>query len=336
MTITPTDANTPSAQDAIDAARIELTEITETIQVAPAVRNFIMKTEGEFTTTYVYTELGLRGNTTRQKAAHTALLRMKKEGLIESVGKSAGRYRRILVDAPVMEWREASREEYEIEYPLGVHEVHATYGGELGILAGEKNSAKTSYLMQMAYLNRNRHKVHYFHSELSENQLRVRIDKFNHYTGTTDDEWDKIDFRSRTVNFSQVIEPDELNIVDYLHRTDEFFLMGQDVDAIFRKMHRREGYCMIGLQKKTYNEWGLGGEQPLARPNLYMTMFKGIYSSNILERESPKIKIKISKSPRNESGEGKKRAFEISGEGSVLIPQGGWVYDVEKKEPYRS
>ena len=65
---TPTDSNTPSSQDILDVARLELTEITETVQVAPAVRNFVMKTEGEFSTTYVYNELGLRGNTTRQKA----------------------------------------------------------------------------------------------------------------------------------------------------------------------------------------------------------------------------------------------------------------------------
>uniref|UniRef100_A0A6H1ZI55 Uncharacterized protein n=1 Tax=viral metagenome TaxID=1070528 RepID=A0A6H1ZI55_9ZZZZ len=331
---TPTDVNTPSAQDVLDVAHLKLTEITDIIQVAPAVRQFVMKTEGEFSTTYVYTELGLRGNPIRQKAAHTALLRMKNEGLIEAIGKNAGRYRRILVNAPIMEWWSASREEYEIEYPLGVHELHSTYGGEMIIIAGDKNSAKSSYMMWLAYLNRGRHKVNYFHSELSENQLRVRIDKFNEYVGTTDEEWMKVNFRSRVMNFAQVIEPDELNLCDYLHRTDEFFLMGADVEEIYKKMHARKGVCIVAIQKKEYNEWGLGGEITIARPNLYMTIFKGKYSDDIRLRESPKLKIKISKSPRCGSPEGMKRAFEIMGEGSQLSPCGEWEYDKEKKVSY--
>ena len=65
-----------------------------------------------------------------------------------------------------------------------------------------------------------------------------------------------------------------------------------------------------------------------------MTLFKGRYSGNILDRESSKLKIKISKSPRGENAQSKKRAFEINGEGSELIPQGGWEYDPEKKGQY--
>jgi len=53
-----------------------------------------------------------------------------------------------------------------------------------------------------------------------------------------------------------------------------------------------------------------------------------------LDRESPKLKIKISKSPRGENAQGKKQAFEITGEGSILVPQGRWEYDVEKKVTY--
>ena len=332
---TPTQSNIETSRDVIDAMRVECTEITDTVQVAPAVRRFVSKTEGEFTTTYIYTELGLRGDTKKQKAAHVALLRMKEDGLIEPVGKNAGKYRRILVDAPIMEWWDASREEYEIEYPLGVHEIHATYAGEMVILAGEKNSAKTGWMMWTAYLNRNRHKVNYFHSELSDNQLRVRIDKFNEYMGTTDEEWKKIEFRERVVNFAQVIEPDEMNICDYLYRTDEIYLMGDDVEAIFRKMHARDGVCIVGIQKKEANEWGYGGEITLARPNLYMTMFKGVYSDDISVREAPKLKIKISKSPRGMNAQGMKQSFEIMGEGSNLAAVGRWEYDKEKREKYR-
>ena len=330
---TPTDSNSVEAQDVLDLIRIEATDIVEPIQVAPAVRQFVMSTDKEFDTTCIYRELGLT-DVKQKKAASMALSRMKDDGLIEPIGKNVGRYRRILVDAPVMEWWGASREEYEIEYPLGVHEIHATYGGEMVILAGEKNSAKTGWLMNLAYMNRDRHKVNYFHSELSENQLRVRIDKFNEHMGTTDEEWKKIEFRSRVLNFGSVIEPDELNICDYLHRTDEFFLMGQDVEYIFSKMHARKGVSIVAIQKKEYNEWGLGGEITIARPNLYMTLFKGKYSDNILDRESPKLKIKISKSPRGENAQGKKQAFEITGEGSVLVPQGRWEYDVERESKY--
>ena len=332
---TPTQSNIETSRDVIDAMRVECTEITDTIQVAPAVRKFVSKTEGEFTTTYIYTELGLRGDTKKQKAAHVALLRMKEDGLIESVGKNAGRYRRILVDAPLIEWRTASTEEYELEYPIRVHDVHITYAGELIIIAGEKNSAKTAFMMWLAYLNRNRHKVNYFHSELSKCPLRVRIDKFNEYMKTTDDEWDKITFRSRVMNFAQVIQPDELNICDYLHRTDEFFLMGADVEEIYKKMHGRKGVCIVAIQKKEYNEWGLGGEITIARPNLYMTLFKERYSDNIKDRESAKLKIKISKSPRGMNAQGMQHAFEIMGEGSNIVPVGTWEYDKEKREKYR-
>ena len=294
--------------------------------IADRVKEWVLTTDGEwFYCRDTYDALQLQLGPPRQ-AAYQTLLRLREKGEIEKDFKITGRYRRVVVDAPIMDWESASGDEYKIHWPLGVGEKVEVYPGELVLLAGEKNSAKTGFLMNLAYLNQGDYNVNYSHSELNKNQLYKRIMNSVRYGNTDIEVWRDIVFRERLMDFAPLLRVDDFNICDYVHRTTEFAMMGDDIENIYQKMYGNKGLVVVATQKHSGKEWGLGGQTTLARPNLYLTMTEGDMASG-----SPhKIKIKIAKSPRDgRSAKNMSREFLVHGNGTVLESVSPWAYEKE-------
>ena len=92
------------------------------------------------------------------------------------------------------------------------------YPKNIIIVAGATNAGKTALLLNVVRMNMDRYEVIYFSSEMGEQELRLRLEKF----GQALNSW-KFKPIERPTRFSDVIVPDAINIIDYLELTEDFY-----------------------------------------------------------------------------------------------------------------
>lgn len=158
---------------------------------------------------------------------------------------------------------------YEIIWPLGIHEYVNIFPKNVAVIGGASNSGKTAFMLNVAYDNRMKHHIKYFSSEMGPEELRLRIQLF----GYPLKDWCPIEFIDRSGNFGPVIDPDALNIIDYLEITDNFYQIGGEIKTIFDRL--RSGIAVIAVQKKSNTDYARGGEFTLEKARLYLSMDYG-------------------------------------------------------------
>jgi len=237
------------------------------INFAQEVRDFVLTSNGFFLTSDVFNRLQV---TSRQEKKNVvlALLRLFKDGLIERHGEKDGCYRRIENEVESIDFMSASDETLNIRWPFKIERYVLTLPKSVIVIAGEPDAGKTAFLLNLVRLNQDRHDIHYFSSEMGAVEMRNRLLKFD----CPLDSW-KFKPKERSSNFADVIQPDALNIIDFLEITDEFYKVGGYIKQIFEKLRR--GIAVIALQKNKGADFGLGGSRGLEKPRLYLTMGQG-------------------------------------------------------------
>ena len=84
------------------------------------------------------------------------------------------------------------------------------------------------------------------------------------------EDWKAIDFREKSSNFSDIIKPDGLNIVDFYEISDKFWLIADDLKRIYDKLNK--GIAIVCLQKSPEKSEGRGGDFGLEKPRLYLNV----------------------------------------------------------------
>lgn len=252
--------------------------------IAQEVREFVLSTDGNFSSTFV--EQSLQLSTREQKKNLSIILRrLREEGLIKKVGEKTGQY--VLVDTKdtTIDWRSADKTPIRVRFPLGVHEFVQVHKGNVIIVAGESNAGKTAFSLNMARLNQDLfpgQRVNYMSSEMRDGtELRIRIDEFQ----LPDDQWNGIDFRFTTDNHPERIIPEAFNIVDYLDegKDAEAYKMTARIKRISDRL--TTGIVLICLQKDPNKKYGFGGAGTLNAARVYLT----IERKGILTIEKAKI-----------------------------------------------
>ena len=232
------------------------------------IRDWIRDTEGEFFGTDVDKELSI--GTQRDKENRKKVLqRLSKEGIIVRASEKRSHYRKIDSSCEDIDWKSAVAEEYKINFPLGLTEYVKIYPGNIIIIAGESNSGKTAFLLNLVKLNMAEKDIYYFSSEMGGEELQIRIDEFNDIKR---EDW-KFHPKERASNFSDVIVPGALNIIDFLEVYDEFYKIGAYIKHIFDKIGR--GIAVIAIQKNPGAMHGTGGAKSIEKARLYLTMEPG-------------------------------------------------------------
>ncbi len=245
------------------------------IPLAQRVREWALVTSGYFSVTDCYTDLNLVTGSDKN-TARQALVRMEKEGgRLEKCGDKRGCYRLVDTTAEELRWWEADTANIvPLELPFDLHKQVTIFHKTVIIVAGVTDSGKTAYLLNTALRNRNKLKVNYFSLEMPEQELKKRLERFKEVDLIDNmDEWRKVTFKERVHNFHQVIKPDEVNIIDYLEITKEFWQVADQISEIYNKLNK--GVAVIALQKKQGQEYGLGGHFSAFRARLYIAMDKG-------------------------------------------------------------
>lgn len=282
------------------------------------VRDFIMTTFDNFSTTNVYQVTTM---TTRQdkKKVTSVLSRFVQEGFIERVGNVHGVYRRVEKDAEKIDFENASTDCFKLFWPFNLHKMVKLHPKSIAIIAGEPNTGKTAFCLNVAranmYRDSNNGIIKYLSSEMGAVELKERLQGFEDMQLS---EWRGVDFRERSGKFADLIEPDGITIIDFMEILDNFWLIGQEIQKVFDKL--KNGVAIIAIQKDPKAGVGRGGTFGLEKPRLYLNIMDNAPAGAILQIRKAKNWVDKFENPN-----GKQLGFKIRN-GCNLSPVGDWYY----------
>lgn len=196
------------------------------------------------------------------------LKKAEQDGQIVRASTRAGIYRLVDTDMAIMDITAELPPKAPIELPFFLHDVVDLYAKNVIIAAGEKDSGKTAFALNAAYMNRDAFEVRYFNSEMGFSELRNRLNKFPKQFPI--EEWQKITWVERSSRFEDLILPDGLNIIDFLEIGKEAFTVTEDIKRVFDKL--KSGILLIVMQKRTYKDFAVGGEGTLEKARLAINL----------------------------------------------------------------
>ena len=159
----------------------------------------------------------------------------------------------------------------DICFPLKIHEYASIPPGSVIGIAGMTSSGKTSFLLETAELNilGQQLPVYYWYNEMSEAKMIYRCEDFPLLIQAQQD--DKFfPVRQGNFEFPDVLQPDAINLIDYIDRDEELYLIGADIKKLYSSLNK--GVVIFALQKKAHLDLGYGGNMSIKLSNLYITL----------------------------------------------------------------
>jgi hypothetical protein len=280
--------------------------------ISSEVHDFVMTTTGHFLTTDVH--IGLQVTTRNdKKAVVMALKRLCDQRVIQKYGDKNGMFIKIETDIELINWENADDSILPLQFPFEIERLVSIMPKNILVIAGIPNAGKTAFLLNFARMNMDKWPILYFSSEMDGPELKARLKKFE---GPLK-QWRKVGFYKKEEDFANALNPDGVNIIDFLEITDKFYLIAERL----REYHKRlnKGVLFVAIQKDPQKEYGRGGGLGLEKPRLYLTMDRG------------RLKIIKGKTWASEQNpEGMQMELKIV-QGAKFIAQGEWKAP-EKKE----
>jgi hypothetical protein len=223
--------------------------------IAQEVREWVLVTSGHFLVTDCHRELKLV-TSSHIHAANVALARLEKEGILAKVGQRRGCYRLIERDDTTIDFLNADPDDcLSFTFPLGIERKTRIFPKSIIILAGVTGTGKTTYLLDFIQQNMNGHRIIYFNSEMSPQAMNFKLREFNRLGTFPLSAWK---FEARQWKGSpDVVDPDAVNIIDYLQAGVNAYEIQQPISQILEKLNR--GVALIAIQKKPGAAYGTGG-----------------------------------------------------------------------------
>lgn len=228
------------------------------------VENFLLSITGPIDIRDVIDFFNAKGEQ-KQKIYHI-MQQQESQGLIARTGNRHGRYRLIDHNPSIMNLSAPEVKQVKIELPFLLHDFVTLYARNIILVIGEKDAGKSAFAMNAAWMNRHTWKVRYFNSEMGLEELRGRLRKFNHPMN----EWEKITWIEKAKQFEDFIDPDGLNIIDFLEVGAEAFTVTEDIRRVFDKLDN--GLLLIVMQKRSYKEYAVGGQGTLEKARLAINL----------------------------------------------------------------
>ena len=256
--------------------------------LAEEIRQWIEETHGDFDYKSCDFDLDLKSKgekTNRRLVFH----RMKKENKIIGINGKNGWFRRVESEVVYADYVNVKPSYINLEMPLGISNIVRFSPRAIIIVAGSTNAGKTTFLLNI--VKSNDYKFFYFNSEMSTNKFRGRLDDF----GLPVEFWyEKMKMIERVNNVADAIQPNDINIIDYLESDwEKPWLIGKQIREIFDKLD--QGVAIIGLQKKRDAPFPRGGEGGLEKAQFAIGLdFKSgaqFHTAEILKAKEPATKF---------------------------------------------
>ncbi len=245
--------------------------------ISEIVREYVLSSHGVILSSEV-SQMSSLSSRSEKQAMSKVLSRMVDEGELERYGNKNGQFRRINRELNKIDIFNVKSEYLDIKYPLDLHELFKTMPRNVIVIAGTQNVGKTAFLMNVASMNMNRNiKIRYFTSEMGEMELVERCKMFE--PDIPFSFWENVEFCDHSSGFADKIEPDGLNIIDYLEVSDSFWQVGERFKEMYEMLNK--GIAIVALQKGFKKEFGRGAEFSLEKPRLYVTLESNPPEGNI-------------------------------------------------------
>lgn len=247
--------------------------------------------------------------------------RLCKRGILEADSTRPGCFRRVEKEFETVDIMNLEDGElFDLILPFGVDKYIDIFPKDLFVYAGVPNAGKTAVMLEALRLNMNVHKCFYFSSEMGRYNCKKRISKHEETK-----EW-KFKFIEDFKSFVDVIQPDDVNFIDYVEVPDgEYYKIPSILSGIQRKLNK--GVAIVALQKQPdqkggHTKWAVGGAQTLAKPAVFIT----------IDPDYPGAVMRIEKAKnfKKENPNGYVTRFKIR-DGINLIQEGYWHPEMDEK-----
>jgi len=191
------------------------------------------------------------------------------QGVIEKFGNIPGIYRKTDQEIKFVDISEVEDLTYiDLKWPIEVEEYVRVSPKSISIIAGDTEAGKSAFCVNFSHLNLDKHKILYFSSEMTASRLKERIGDLPRPIR----EWKKLLFTTdKTENFHDAIDPDAINIIDYLELDPgRVFDVAIYIRKIFEKLNT--GIAIIALQKKRGQSLAYGQDWTMQKSEFYLTL----------------------------------------------------------------
>ena len=196
--------------------------------------------------------------------------------LIISLG--SGKYKIVDSSLTLIDWRSAnSGNIVPLKWPFGLEKYISIYPKNVAIIAGAKQEGKTTFLYDFIKLNMYQFKIQLLNTETGKEQMKDRFLDLGIPLDAPFEAYERYD------NFSEVIAPDIITVIDYLDFNADHYLAGVEIDRIFRKL--TTGIAIIGMQippptktlfkgkeQLVYRDYAYGAGSTAKRAFVYLTL----------------------------------------------------------------
>lgn len=241
--------------------------------VKPDILSWLDVSPGEFSIRDLDYDLNIKSKEAKKLRLIT-LEGLVSENKLERVGSKRGYYRPYQMDLTPLKIGKVDSQYIRFWLPFKLHDYVGIMPGNIIIIAGAPNAGKTALIMNIIKNNRHHfNRIDYFNSEAGEEELNLRLSKFD---GLSTSDWsEKVNAWERSENFADVIQPGKgnLNVVDFLECHDEFYKMGHYIKEIHSKL--KGAIAVIGIQKNANQDNGLGGFRSMEKARLAISMDNG-------------------------------------------------------------
>jgi hypothetical protein len=155
------------------------------------------------------------------------------------------------------------------EFPFEKHLVVSS--GDLVVFSGVSNMGKTALAQNLLFENMDKFPCRMMVNEYNPGKFFRRISKMNWATPMKADNTPKFSLVERHDDWQYAIEPDWINIIDWIDLGDrEFWKIGTVMGDIQRKLNK--GIAVICIQKNESKELGIGGQFSEHLASLYFNI----------------------------------------------------------------
>jgi len=277
---------------------------------------WVMESSGTWSVDELDRDLNI-STTTQKDRRGKVIRRMLDKGIIVKHPTKKRWFRTRDVDMTEMDVNKPRADTEPINLPFNLHSLVKLYPGNIVVVAGEPNAGKTALMLNIMADNMHQYHVHYFNSEMGEEELADRLREFQDVDYR--DFKKAVHFYERSGNFSDVVATGKgnLNIIDFLEIYDNFYEIGGMINDIHKNLNG--AIAIIALQKNKGTSIGLGGFRGLEKARLYMSMSPGQLYIN---------KAKAWRDKKNNPN-GMTQKFKIVN-GITLIPTDPWSVPEEE------
>ena len=259
------------------------------------IKEWVKITDGRFTLQQIDSELGIQ-TPQAKNLRRGALKDLCNAGILERIETLSGVYRRLDIELKEFDWQHANTDNVvSLRFPFELEKYVKIYPKSIICLAGGKNEGKTAWLYDFTLKNMfHPLGVDLYNSETGREQMKERMQNFKVNIPNP------APFRTfeRYDNFADVIDKDRISVIDYLDLNSEVYLIGDEIDKVFRKLDR--GIAVIGLQKPPPTTVYVKGVKKLVYRDLaYGSGFTAKRAVLYISLDNNVLKLVVAKTPLN-------------------------------------